>query len=60
MGNFDTEETDKVMDSIFEKAEDGKEKIKKMLKQLAPSDLEEVLREMNQGKSDDNSEASKQ
>jgi hypothetical protein len=48
------------MDSIFEEAEDGKEKIKKMLKQLAPSDLEEVLREMNQGKSDDNSEASKQ
>jgi integrase len=60
MGSFETEETDKVMDSIFEEAEDGKEKIKKMLKQLAPSDLEEVLREMNQGKSDDNSEASKQ
>lgn len=60
MGSFETEETDKVMDSIFEEAEDGKEKIKKMLKQLAPSDLEEVLREMKQGKSDDNSEASKQ
>lgn len=60
MGNFDTEETDKVMDSIFEEKEDDKEKIKRMMKQLTPSDLEEILREMKQGKSDDNSEESKQ
>lgn len=45
MGSFATEETDSVMASIFGKI-DPKEKLKALLKELNPEDLEEVLQDM--------------
>lgn len=46
MGNFETAETDAVMNSIFEEKQDGKEKVKKLLEQMEPKELEQLLQEM--------------
>ena len=46
MGNFETAETDAVMNSIFEEKQDSKEKVKKLLEQMEPKELEQLLLEM--------------
>jgi integrase/recombinase XerD len=46
MGNFDTKETDAVMNSIFEKKTDTKEKIKELLKNLDSSDFDKLVEEI--------------
>ena len=47
MGNFDTEETDKVMSSIFEENKlTDNEKIKNLLKQMDISELENIINEL--------------
>ena len=46
MGSFATEETDSVMDSIFVKKTDPKEKLKAMLEMLNPEELETLLQGM--------------
>lgn len=46
MGNFDTEETDSVMNSIFEEKPDPREKVKELLKSIDPADLEMMLCEI--------------
>jgi integrase/recombinase XerD len=51
MGNFETAETDAVMSSIFDDEQDGKEKVKKLLEQMKPTELEQLLLEMGYEKS---------
>ena len=47
MGNFETEETDKVMNSIFEEKKlNDNEKIKNLLKQMDISELENIIKEL--------------
>lgn len=47
MGNFETEETDAVMDSIFKENNDRKEKIKALLEKLNPDEIKILLQEIN-------------
>lgn len=46
MGNFDTSETDLVMNSIFEEKQDPIEKVKELLKSFEPAVLEKILHEI--------------
>lgn len=56
MGNFETAETDAVMSSIFDDEQDGKEKVKKLLEQMEPKELEQLLLKMGYEKSKGKSE----
>jgi integrase len=46
MGNFDTEETDSVMNSIFEEKPDPREILKKQLSEMDPNELENLILEI--------------
>jgi len=46
MGNFETEETDNVMDSIFSVKIDPKEKLKTQLKEMDPKEFEALISEV--------------
>ena len=46
MGNFETAETDAVMNSIFEEKQDTKEKMKKLLEQMDSAEREQLFLEM--------------
>ncbi len=46
MGNFETAETDAVLSSVFDEPKDTKEKMKKLLEQMEPKELEQLLQEM--------------
>jgi integrase len=54
MGNFDTQETDAVMSSIFEEKPDALEIVKEQLAKLDPDVLDELLSEIRNGKSNKN------
>ena len=54
MGDFDTEETDAVMSSIFEEKKDSKEEVKKLLQQFDPAELELLFKEIKESKSKEN------
>jgi hypothetical protein len=56
MGNFDTEETDAVMSSIFEEKKDAKEEMKKLLQQLDPAEIEQLLVEIKNSKKQNESD----
>lgn len=51
MGNFDTEETDSVMNSIFEEKPDPREILKKQLSEMDPAELEKLFSEVRKEKS---------
>lgn len=55
MGNFETEETDKVMDSIFGDKIDPLENLKMQLSKLQPAELENLLSEIKNGDSSNKS-----
>ncbi len=44
MGSFETEETDRIMDVIFKKKDDPKEKLHAMINQLKPNEIEALLK----------------
>lgn len=46
MGNFETEETDNVMNSIFEKQEQPKEELKTLLDKMSPEQINALLLEL--------------
>lgn len=48
MGNFETEETDSVMESIFGGKIDPKEMLKAQLKELNPEELEALIKELKE------------
>ena len=48
MGNFETQETDRVMDSIFKKKEDNIiEKLQKAITNLSPQEAKYLLNQLN-------------
>ena len=52
MGSFETEETDKVMNSIFEdKKQDDRDRIKEALGKLDPAELDKLFAEIKSDKS---------
>lgn len=57
MGNFDTAETDAVMNSIFEEPKDPKEKVIELLKDMDAGDLNELIKEIQKKKSHGKEEA---
>ena len=54
MGSFETAETDAVLSSVFEEKQDAKEKVRKILEQMNPSELEQMLAEMGYFKASPN------
>ena len=50
MGNFDTSETDLVMNSIFEEKPDPMEALKKQLGEMDPDELEKLILEIKNRK----------
>jgi integrase len=55
MGNFDTEETDNVMNSIFEEKLDEKANIKELLRKMDPLEIEMIISELKKEESTDGS-----
>jgi len=54
MGNFETQETDAVMNSIFDEVPDAMEIVKKQLASLDPDALEQLFSEIRNVKSENN------
>lgn len=50
MGNFDTAETDLVMQSIFEEKPDPKEKVMELLQDMDPAELDDLIKEIKNKK----------
>jgi site-specific recombinase XerD len=57
MGDFDTEETDAVMESIFKEKSDPKEKVMELLQDMDADELTDLLQEIQKKKSDGKEEA---
>jgi hypothetical protein len=46
MGNFDTAETDAVMNSIFDESKDQEEKVKEFIEGMNVDELEGIIRQI--------------